>query len=68
MTLDERQHVVIMAAAIRRRRFSDTPCSTPTVDLQSVVEEESIGNGALMMHLRGYRAHVVLVRSRRKRH
>lgn len=32
-----------------------------TVYLQSVVEEESTGNGALMSHLRGYRADAVLI-------
>jgi acetylornithine deacetylase len=32
-----------------------------TVYLQSVVEEESTGNGALMTHLRGYRADAVLI-------
>ncbi|MCJ2035979.1 ArgE/DapE family deacylase [Methylobacterium sp. J-068] len=31
------------------------------VTLQSVVEEESTGNGALMTHLRGYRADAVLI-------
>jgi acetylornithine deacetylase len=32
-----------------------------TVYIQSVVEEESTGNGALMTHLRGYRADAVLI-------
>jgi acetylornithine deacetylase len=32
-----------------------------TLYLQSVVEEESTGNGALMTHLRGYRAAAVLI-------
>ncbi|ESR26937.1 ArgE/DapE family deacylase [Lutibaculum baratangense] len=32
-----------------------------TVYVQSVVEEESTGNGALMTHLRGYRADAVLI-------
>ncbi|MGL4243130.1 MAG: ArgE/DapE family deacylase [Beijerinckiaceae bacterium] len=32
-----------------------------TLYLQSVVEEESTGNGALMTHLRGYRADTVLI-------
>ena len=32
-----------------------------TVLLQSVVEEESTGNGALMTHLRGYKADAVLI-------
>jgi acetylornithine deacetylase len=32
-----------------------------TLYLQSVVEEESTGNGALMTHLRGYRADAVLI-------
>lgn len=32
-----------------------------TVYVQSVVEEESTGNGALMTHLRGYKAEAVLI-------
>ncbi|GJE16082.1 ArgE/DapE family deacylase [Methylobacterium marchantiae] len=32
-----------------------------TVTIQSVVEEESTGNGALMAHLHGYRADAVLI-------
>lgn len=32
-----------------------------TVYIESVVEEESTGNGALMTHLRGYRADAVLI-------
>ncbi|HEY7764719.1 MAG TPA: ArgE/DapE family deacylase [Aestuariivirgaceae bacterium] len=32
-----------------------------TIYLQSVVEEESTGNGALMTHLRGYRAEAALI-------
>ncbi len=32
-----------------------------TVHLQSVVEEESTGNGALMAHIRGYRADAALI-------
>lgn len=32
-----------------------------TVYLQSVVEEESTGNGALMTHIRGYKADAVLI-------
>ena len=32
-----------------------------SVSVQSVVEEESTGNGALMTHLRGYRADAVLI-------
>src|ERR671913_1776158 len=32
-----------------------------TVYVQSVVEEESTGNGALMTHLRGYKADAVLI-------
>lgn len=32
-----------------------------TVYVQSVVEEESTGNGALMTHLRGYKAHAALI-------
>ena len=36
------------------RRIGLQPAATVTV--QSVVEEESTGNGALMTHLRGFRA------------
>lgn len=43
--------------ALRRAGFD--PAST--VYLQSVVEEESTGNGALMTHLRGYRADAALI-------
>ncbi|WP_204327895.1 hypothetical protein, partial [Proteus mirabilis] len=32
-----------------------------TVTVQSVVEEEATGNGALQCHLRGYRAEAVLI-------
>lgn len=43
--------------ALRRAGFvPDAP-----VILQSVVEEESTGNGALMTHLRGYRGEAVLI-------
>ena len=41
------------------RRLGLQPAATVTI--QSVVEEESTGNGALMTHLRGYRADAVLI-------
>ena len=41
------------------RRIGLQPAATVTV--QAVVEEESTGNGALMTHLRGYRADAVLI-------
>lgn len=41
------------------RRLGMEPSGTITV--QSVVEEESTGNGALMTHLRGYKADAVLI-------
>jgi acetylornithine deacetylase len=41
------------------RRLGWQPAAT--VYIQSVVEEESTGNGALMTHLRGYRADAVLI-------
>jgi acetylornithine deacetylase len=41
------------------RRMGLQPAAT--LYLQSVVEEESTGNGALMTHLRGYRADAVLI-------
>jgi acetylornithine deacetylase len=41
------------------RRLGYQPAAT--VYIQSVVEEESTGNGALMTHLRGYRADAVLI-------
>ena len=41
------------------RRIGLEPAAT--VYLQSVVEEESTGNGALMTHLRGYKADAVLI-------
>ncbi len=41
------------------RRVGLQPAAT--VYVQSVVEEESTGNGALMAHLRGYRADAVLI-------
>ncbi len=41
------------------RRIGLQPAAT--VYMQSVVEEESTGNGALMTHLRGYRADAALV-------
>ena len=41
------------------RRIGMQPAAT--VHVQSVVEEESTGNGALMTHLRGYRADAALI-------
>lgn len=41
------------------RRIGLQPAAT--VYVQSVVEEESTGNGALMTHLRGYKAEAVLI-------
>ncbi len=41
------------------RRIGLQPAAT--VYIQSVVEEESTGNGALMAHLRGYKADAVLI-------
>lgn len=41
------------------RRIGLQPAAT--LYLQSVVEEESTGNGALMTHIRGYRADAVLI-------
>ena len=41
------------------RRIGLQPAAT--LYLESVVEEESTGNGALMAHLRGYRADAVLI-------
>ena len=41
------------------RRLGMQPAAT--VYVQSVVEEESTGNGALMTHLRGYKADAVLI-------
>lgn len=41
------------------RRLGLQPAAT--VYIQSVVEEESTGNGALMTHLRGYKADAVLI-------
>ena len=41
------------------RRIGMEPAGTITI--QSVVEEESTGNGALMAHLRGYKADAVLI-------
>lgn len=41
------------------RRIGFQPAAT--VYIQSVVEEESTGNGALMTHLRGYKADAVLI-------
>lgn len=41
------------------RRIGLQPAATVTI--QSVVEEESTGNGALMAHLRGYKADAALI-------
>ncbi len=41
------------------RRIGLQPAAT--VYVQSVVEEESTGNGALMAHLRGYKAEAALI-------
>jgi acetylornithine deacetylase len=47
-------HAANLFALEALRRIGLQPAATVTV--QSVVEEESTGNGALMTHLRGYRA------------
>jgi acetylornithine deacetylase len=52
-------HAANLFAVKALRRAGLQPAAT--VYLQSVVEEESTGNGALMTHLRGYRADAVLV-------
>lgn len=52
-------HAANLFALKALRRLGIQPAST--VYLQSVVEEESTGNGALMAHLRGYRADAVLI-------
>jgi acetylornithine deacetylase len=44
-----------------RRTAPDRLQPAATVTVQSVVEEESTGNGALMTHLRGYKADAVLI-------
>jgi acetylornithine deacetylase len=52
-------HAANLAALDALARIGLQPAAT--VYLQSVVEEESTGNGALMTHLRGYRADAVLI-------
>lgn len=52
-------HAANLFALDALRRLGLAPAAT--VYLQSVVEEESTGNGALMTHLRGYRADAVLI-------
>lgn len=50
-------HAANLYALDALRRIGLQPAAT--VYVQSVVEEESTGNGALMTHLRGYRAEAV---------
>jgi acetylornithine deacetylase len=52
-------HAANLFALDALRRLGLQPAAT--VYLQSVVEEESTGNGALMTHLRGYRADAALI-------
>jgi acetylornithine deacetylase len=52
-------HAANLFALDALRRIGMQPAAT--VYVQSVVEEESTGNGALMTHLRGYRADAVLI-------
>lgn len=52
-------HAANLACLDALARIGLQPAATVTV--QSVVEEESTGNGALMTHLRGYRAEAVLI-------
>ncbi|WP_018041952.1 ArgE/DapE family deacylase [Methylobacterium sp. 88A] len=52
-------HAVNLFALDALARIGLQPAATVTV--QSVVEEESTGNGALMAHLHGYRADAVLI-------
>lgn len=52
-------HAASFAALDALTRIGLQPAAT--VYLQSVVEEESTGNGALMTHLRGYTADAVLI-------
>ena len=52
-------HAANLACLDALARIGLQPAATVTV--QSVVEEESTGNGALMTHLRGYRADAVLI-------
>lgn len=52
-------HAANLYALDALRRIGLQPAAT--VYIQSVVEEESTGNGALMTHLRGYTADAVLI-------
>lgn len=52
-------HAANLYALDALRRIGYQPAAT--VYVQSVVEEESTGNGALMTHLRGYKADAVLI-------
>ncbi len=52
-------HAANLHALDALRRIGFQPAAT--VYVQSVVEEESTGNGALMTHLRGYKADAVLI-------
>jgi acetylornithine deacetylase len=52
-------HIANIAALDALRSIGLQPAAT--VYVQSVVEEESTGNGALMTHLRGYKADAVLI-------
>ena len=52
-------HAANLYALDALRRIGLQPAAT--VYLQSVVEEESTGNGALMTHLRGYKAEAALI-------
>src|SRR3954470_11084558 len=52
-------HAANIFALDALRRLGLQPAAT--VYIQSVVEEESTGNGALMTHLRGYKADAVLI-------
>lgn len=52
-------HAANLYALDALRRIGLQPAAT--VYIQSVVEEESTGNGALMTHLRGYKADAVLI-------
>jgi acetylornithine deacetylase len=52
-------HAANLFALDALRRIGLQPAAT--VYVQSVVEEESTGNGALMAHLRGYKADAVLI-------
>ena len=52
-------HSAILATLDVLRRVGLQPAATVT--LQSVVEEESTGNGALACHLRGYKAEAALI-------